>query len=336
MVITGSFFNRGNVAILNIYSQAINSKYTLNEDLLSIQIDTIRNCLYNPVFTDKSLAEVKMIYIEKLKDKLNKKNYILKKKINEFFGTKTPYGVNMESNIEDIENVTLEEIKKVYTKLLNSSCFVYVCGDIEESSLLEKFNDFEIITYNRDLLDLSYLKNLENKGVQIYESEFLQSAISLIYQCDIQYDDKLYYPLKIFIEMLNYDIFNVIREKHNFCYYIYAIKNNYLNTIEIVSEIESKNLDKVVQLIDEIIKDYAIKFNDERFKLARNKILNYIKNSQDNPRDLIDIHFGFDFNKIISSIDELEKAYKNVTREEVIEASKKISLKVISILKEAN
>ena len=163
----------------------------------------------------------------------------------------------MESNIKDIEAVTIDKIKEVYNKLLNSNCSIYVCGDIDENNLVNRFNSFKLKSFETELLDLSYLKDIEKKEKQIFESKFLQSAISLIYQCDIKYNDSLYYPLKVFLEMLNYDLFNVIREKYNFCYYIYAIKNNYLNTIEIVSEIESKNLDKVVELIDEIIGNYS-------------------------------------------------------------------------------
>ena len=134
--------------------------------------------------------------------------------------------------------------------------------------------------------------------------------------------------------MFNYDLFNIIREKYNFCYYIYAISNNYLNTIEIVSEIESKNLEKMIEIIGNIIKDYNDHFNDDQFEISKAKILNYIKNSYDSGSDLIDVHFGFDFNKTISSISELEEKYINVTVDEVKQVSTMLSLKLISILKE--
>ena len=334
MVVTGGYLNRGNVAILKFLSRAINSKYTMNEDLLNIQIETIRDCLFDPCITEEALNEVKMIYIQKLKEKNNHKTYILKKKINEIMGKDNPYGVNIESNIEMINAVTIDKINEVYTKLLNSDCKIYVCGDVNEDDVANKLSSFNLKNTNKELLNLSYLREIENKEVQVFESKFLQSAISIMYECDIKYNDRLYYPFKVFLEILNYDLFNVIREKYNFCYYIYAMSNNYLNTVEIASEIESKNLDKVVELIDDIIEGYSKNFDEERFNLCKNKILTYISNSTDSPRDLIELYFGFDFTKTVASIEELEANYVSVTKEDVISVSKMMKRRMVSILKE--
>lgn len=335
MVVSGNYLNRGNVGILNLTSFAMNSKYTLGENLLLKQIETLKDCLYEPFLTQESLQEVKMVYIQKLKEQYNKKTYILKKKVNEMLGNDNPYGVNMESTIEDIDNVTLEKVKEVYEKLLKSDCSIYVCGNVDENEVCENLSCLKLSNSENEYLNLSYIKPIEKKDTQVYESNFLQSAISIIYECNINYNDDLFYALKLFIEMFNYDLFYIIREKYNFCYYIYSMSNNYLNTIEVVSEIESKNLDKIVELIDEIIKKYIDNFDVERFEICKNKILTYIKNSLDTPKDLIELYSGFDFSKTVSSIEELEEKYRSVTIEQVKEVTKKITLKMVSILKEA-
>lgn len=335
MNVSGGFFNRGNVAIFNIISRAINSKYSLNEDLLTQQVEILHECMFNPVLNEQSLEEIKMIYSEKLKEKANKKTYILKKKINNIFGNNNPYGVNIESNLNDINAVSLEKIKEVYQKLLKSGCRIYICGDVDEEEIVSLFSGFNLIQDKDNILNLNYL-NCINESKNVFESNFLQSAISLIYECNITYSDKLYYALKVFLEMLNYDLYHIIREEYNFCYYIYAISNNYLNTIEIVSEIESKNLEKVIELINNIIKEYTNKIDEDEFIICKDKILTYIKNSLDNPRDLIELEFGFDFNKVSSSVFELEKNYKNVNIDDIKEVAKMVSLKIVSILKEAS
>ena len=194
--------------------------------------------------------------------------------------------------------------------------------------------DLTVISVTLSKTESTYKKALESSNNE-YESKFLQSAISLIYECNIVYTDKLFYALKVFIEMLNYDLFNIIREKHNYCYYIYALCNNYLNTIEIVSEIESKNFKDIIRIIDEIIKDYE---NDKSsdFEITKNKIINLIKANQDNSRDIALVHFGFDFIGAVSSMEELMAKYEEVSYEDVKEVSKMLTLKVASILKEAN
>jgi len=329
--VNASFTNRGDISIFNFRVSLINSRFSLNEDLLTTQINTIYDCLYEPLLTEESLSEVKDIYISKLKDKLNKKTYILKKKINDVLGNDNPYGVNIESNINDISSVNLDDIKRVYNNLFTSKCHVYVVGEVDNEKVISKLG-FLKVNSNNDSLDLSYLKDIEKKD-NVFESNFLQSAISLIYECNINYNDELYYPLKVFIEMLNYDLFNVIREKYNYCYYIYALSNNYLNTIEIVSEIESKNFEDIIRLIDEIIKGYESK-SEEEFIISRDKIINYINSSLDNSRDLSSLYFGFDFNNTINSIEELKERYNKVSLDQVKQVSRTMTLKMTSILKE--
>lgn len=331
--VNGSYTSRGNIGILNFRVSAINSKFSLNEDLLHIQINTIKECLYNPLLDEKTLNEVKDVYVSKLKDKLNKKTYILKKKVNELLGNDSPYGVDIESNIDDISNVTLKDLQRVYDKLLSSKCYVYVIGEVDSNKVNDEFS-FLKVNENSDKLDYSYLKEIKVLNNE-YDSKFLQSAISLIYECNIVYGDELFYALKIFIEMLNYDLFNIIREKYNYCYYIYALCNNYLNTIEIVSEIESKNFKDIMRIIDEIIKEYE---NDKTsdFLITKNKIINLIKANQDNSRDIALVHFGFDFMGKVNSMEELMSKYENVKYEDVVKVSKMLTLKVASILKEAN
>jgi predicted Zn-dependent peptidase len=285
------------------------------------------------LFTEEVLDEIKEIYISKLKDRANKKTYILKKKINEVLGTNNPYGVDIESNIEDISNVTLADVKRVYETIFSSKCSIYVVGQVDNDKLISAF-DFIKLKENTDELEYSYLKTIEESKYE-YESKFLQSAISLIYECNIIHSDRLYYASKVFVEMLNYDLFNIIREKYNYCYYIYAISNNYLNTIEIVSEIESKNFEDVIRITNEIIDGYKEDKTSD-FLVTKNKILNLIKSNEDNARDMALVYFGFDFNKSVSSIEELKNKYEAVNYEEVKEVSKMMKLKMASILKEAN
>ena len=135
--------------------------------------------------------------------------------------------------------------------------------------------------------------------------------------------------------MLNYDLFNIIREKYNYCYYIYALSNNYLNTIEIVSEIESKNFEDVIRITNEIIDSYKEDKSSD-FLITKNKIINLIKSNQDNSRDLALVSFGFDFNNIVSSSEELISKYEEVTYDDVKKVSEMLTLKMASILKEAN
>lgn len=331
--VNGSFSSRGDISLFNFRVSSINSKFSLNEDLFKVQIDTIKECLYSPLLTEEALSEVKDIYISKLKDKLNKKTYILKKKINEVLGNETPYGVEIESNIDDISNVTLDDIKRVYDKLFTSKCYIYVIGQVEENRVLDEFS-FLKIEDNNDALDYSYLKSI-NEGRYEYESKFLQSAISLIYECNIVNNDPLFFALRVFVEMLNYDLFNIIREKYNYCYYIYALSNNYLNTIEIVSEIESKNFEDVIRITNEIIDSYKEDKSSD-FLITKNKIINLIKSNQDNSRDLALVSFGFDFNNIVSSSEELISKYEEVTYDDVKKVSEMLTLKMSSILKEAN
>ena len=136
MTIKGGYFNRGNVAIFNIVSTCMNSKYALGEDLFKAQVELINDCIFNPLINEETLTEVKNVYIQKLKEQSNKKTYLLKKKVNDVLGTTNPYGVNIESDIDSIEGVTIAKIREIYEKLISSNSHIYVCGDVD-STIIE-------------------------------------------------------------------------------------------------------------------------------------------------------------------------------------------------------
>ena len=64
--VNGGYTSRGNIGVVNFRVSAINSKFALSEDLLHTQIDTIKECLYNPILDKKTLNEVKDIYVSRL------------------------------------------------------------------------------------------------------------------------------------------------------------------------------------------------------------------------------------------------------------------------------
>jgi predicted Zn-dependent peptidase len=155
-----------------------------------------------------------------------------------------------------------------------------VCGNVQEEEVTALLGNMNLGTNDGVKIDLGYLTDIK-ESKNVYPSKFFQSAVSLTYQWDINYKHELNYASKIFLEMLNYDLFNIIREKYNYCYYIYAFSNSYLNTVEIVSEIESKNLDDIIRLISEILQNYIDNFNEEQFEISKKKIFTYINNAKD-------------------------------------------------------
>ena len=71
-------------------------------------------------------------------------------------------------------------------------------------------------------------------------------------------------------------------------------------------------------------------------RTVKNTHKEFLNVNLDSARDLCTIYFGFDFNKNVTSIEELIEAYENVSYNQVKEVSEKLKLKMTSILKEAN
>ena len=336
-----STYRIGNYNFLSMKIRFLNEKYTekgMNYASIKLLLDLI--------FKPKLDAD-----FEKCKNKIeksilslndNKVKYAISKLLE---STKDmPYSYNFYGNIEDLNKITIEDIKKCYENLLTNDIIdIFVVGEVNSEEIKNIFKEnFKVKTFHK-VDNKVIVKELTPRAkTNIIREQDDINQIQLTILCSLnsitEYERK--YVSLVYSEMLggsaNSILFDTVREKNSYAYYVNSIIKPYDNNMIIYSGIHEDNEKEVIKLIKKCLKDITKgKFNDEIFLSSKNTIISSLKASLDNPMGIINNCLS---NILVSSptIEEKIKIIEKITKEEVINFSKKITIHTIYILEGSN
>ena len=336
-----STYRIGNYNFLSMKIRFLNEKYTekgMNYASIKLLLDLI--------FKPKLDAD-----FEKCKNKIeksilslndNKVKYAISKLLE---STKDmPYSYNFYGNIEDLNKITIEDIKKCYENLLTNDIIdIFVVGEVNSEEIKNIFKEnFKIKTFHKVDNKVIVKELTPRTKTNIIREQDDINQIQLTILCSLnsitEYERK--YVSLVYSEMLggsaNSILFDTVREKNSYAYYVNSIIKPYDNNMIIYSGIHEDNEKEVIKLIKKCLKDITKgKFNDEIFQSSKNTIISSLKASLDNPIGIINNCLS---NILVSSptIEEKIKIIEKITKEEVINFSKKITIHTIYILEGSN
>lgn len=336
-----STYRIGNYNFLSMKIRFLNEKYTekgMNYASIKLLLDLI--------FKPKLDAD-----FEKCKNKIeksilslndNKVKYAISKLLE---STKDmPYSYNFYGNIEDLNKITIEDIKKCYENLLTNDIIdIFVVGEVNPEEIKNIFKEnFKGKTFHKVDNKVIVKELTPHTKTNIIREQDDINQIQLTILCSLnsitEYERK--YVSLVYSEMLggsaNSILFDIVREKKSYAYYVNSIIKPYDNNMIIYSGIHEDNEKEVIKLIKKCLKDITKgKFNDEIFQSSKNTIISSLKASLDNPIGIINNCLS---NILVSSptIEEKIKIIEKITKEEVINFSKKITIHTIYILEGSN
>lgn len=336
-----STYRIGNYNFLSMKIRFLDEKYTekgMNYASIKLLLDLI--------FKPKLDAD-----FEKCKNKIeksilslndNKVKYAISKLLE---STKDmPYSYNFYGNIEDLNKITIEDIKKCYENLLTNDIIdIFVVGEVNPEEIKNIFKEnFKVKTFHKVDNKVIVKELTPRTKTNIIREQDDINQIQLTILCSLnsitEYERK--YVSLVYSEMLggsaNSILFDTVREKKSYAYYVNSIIKPYDNNMIIYSGIHEDNEKEVIKLIKKCLKDITKgKFNDEIFQSSKNTIISSLKASLDNPIGIINNCLS---NILVSSptIEEKIKIIEKITKEEVINFSKKITIHTIYILEGSN
>ena len=336
-----STYRIGNYNFLSMKIRFLNEKYTekgMNYASIKLLLDLI--------FKPKLDAD-----FEKCKNKIeksilslndNKVKYAISKLLE---STKDmPYSYNFYGNIEELNKIKKKKKKKCYENLLTNDIIdIFVVGEVNPEEIKNIFKEnFKVKTFHK-VDNKVIVKELTPRAkTNIIREQDDINQIQLTILCSLnsitEYERK--YVSLVYSEMLggsaNSILFDTVREKNSYAYYVNSIIKPYDNNMIIYSGIHEDNEKEVIKLIKKCLKDITKgKFNDEIFQSSKNTIISSLKASLDNPIGIINNCLS---NILVSSptIEEKIKIIEKITKEEVINFSKKITIHTIYILEGSN
>ena len=327
----------GNYTNISFKTRFLDEKYTeknMNEESIAFLMDIIFNPnIDNGSFNEEVVNKCKNRIeksIKSLKD--SKLKYTLFKLLENV--EDKPYSYNSYGYLEDLEKIDGKVLYDYYKDMINNDFIdIFVVGDfdsIEIKELIKKY--FKARTYHKTKTNIivEELPIIKKIIEQSEEDNVNQTQFTILCGINNLTEFERKYVIKVYSELLggssNSILFDTVREKNSYAYYVNADVKSYDNILLIYSGIEPGNKNEVFKLIKKCLIDIEKgNFTDDMLNNAKETLVGGIKASLDSPSGIINNYFA----KILVGTDDFEERienFKKVTKEDVINVSKKINI----------
>ncbi|MEE3342912.1 MAG: pitrilysin family protein [Bacilli bacterium] len=327
----------GNYSNLSFKIRFLNEKYT-EKNMNKYSIEFLLDIIFSPDIIDNSFKEESLskckLKLEKdinsLKD--NKLRYTLFKLLET---TKNkPYSYSTYGTIEELNKINTHNLYEYYKKVIKENYIdIFVVGDIDIQNIKPIFKEkFKITNFKKQKNDIlvEELKKLTKPQKISEEDNANQSQLTILCSLNNLTDYERKYVLAVYNEMLggssNSLLFDTVREKNSYAYYINSIAKAYDNTLIIYSGIEADKEQEVVKLIKKTLHNISKGYFDEKLlNSSKETIISSIKASKDSPAGIINSYYA---KELINSLlfEERIDRINEISKKDIINISKKISL----------
>lgn len=333
----------GNFTTLSFNLTFLNEEYT-EKGLHNKSLDFLMEVLFNPNVSNNKFDSLSFNNcVNKLEKSImgrkdNKTKYsifALLQHMGDYAYSYDQYGY-----LSDLKNIDEAKLYEYYKKvLMNDLVDVYVIGNVDSNEIKEYFiNNFKINSFKKEKMNVLIDEVLPRKRVKVFKEDDdvnqTKIAIGLRFNDVSEYERK--YVLYVYNEILggsgNSLLFDTVREKNSLAYYINSIAQGYDNLLIIYTGIDKDRVDLGLKLIKKTIKDIEKgKFTSDMFNNAINMITSSLKLSLETQPSVINNYYAMNIlnsDDINTRISKFEK----VTKEDVINFSKKIKMDTIFLL----
>jgi len=336
--ISASNYISGNYIISSFNTTFLNENYTekgMNEKSINFFLDLIfKPNIKNGNFQFFNLAQrLVKDEIDTMKD--NPKAYSIQRIAEEM--SKLSY--NPVGYIDDLEKIQNEDVINYYENMLKSDLIdIFIIGNIDADKIKKLITEkFKINTVKKTNGTHFIKNNIRKKTQTIKETMPLEQAkLCIGFKLDNLTDFEIKYVMSAYCYILgggpDSKLFKNVREKHSLCYNISCFTRPVTNTMIITAGVNKEDVKKCITLIKkEVAKMAKGDFKDTDIEAAKIIGINALKEIEDYQYSIIKIfesheYLGFDL------LDERSLSIQNVTKEDVINVSKKIHLDTIYIL----
>ena len=327
----------GNYTNISFKTRFLDEKYTeknMNEESIAFLMDII----FNPNVDNNSFNEE---VVNKCKNRIEKSIKSLKDsklkytlfKLLENVKDK-PYSYNSYGYLEDLEKIDGKVLYDYYKKIIDNDFIdIFVVGDfdgVQIKELIKKY--FKARTFHKTKFNIIVEELPITKKVieQAEEDNVNQTQFTILCGINNLTEFERKYVIKVYSELLggssNSILFDTVREKNSYAYYVNADVKSYDNILLIYSGIEPGNKNEVFKLIKKCLSDIEKgNFTDDMLSNAIETLIGGIKASLDSPSGIINNYFA----KILVGTDDFDERienFKKVTKDDIINVSKKINI----------
>lgn len=345
IVIYASTMRVGNVIDLHVSLDFINPEYIEDEGYIEDVIKTLFEVILNPnVCNDEFDLKTFNIVKERLRREINSlKENPVKQSIKEAIKTmdsNSPTSYEILGTIEELENITPAKLYDAYKSLRkNFKVDVFLIGNLDMdnvASLIKKyFKNRYIVSDNFEVM----VDNKETKKVKVkaMKSDNIQTNLVMLFNLKNLSELEKNITLNCFNYLygsggLTSKLYKSIREENSLCYAINSMYLKYDKLLMVQISLDNCNVKKAISLVKKELKSMQNgNFSEEEVRDAINNMVISLDMSLDNNIAILN-NYVFNIYDKLPSIEERKEYFKKLTKEDIVNVSKKVKLNTIFTL----
>ena len=345
IVIYASTMRVGNVIDLHFSLDFINPEYIEDEGYIEDVIKTLFEVILNPnVCNDEFDLKTFNIVKERLRREINSlKENPVKQSIKEAIKTmdsNSPTSYEILGTIEELENITPAKLYNAYKSLRkNFKVDVFLIGNLDMdnvASLIKKyFKNRYIVSDNFEVM----VDNKETKKVKekTMKSDNIQTNLVMLFNLKNLSELEKNITLNCFNYLygsggLTSKLYKSIREENSLCYAINSMYLKYDKLLMVQISLDNCNVKKAISLVKKELKSMQNgNFSEEEVRDAINNMVISLEMSLDNNIAILN-NYVFNIYDKLPSIEERKEYFKKLTKEDIVNVSKKVKLNTIFTL----
>lgn len=321
--------------ILTTRIQYIRSDWIEEKDYIHKVKEITDQVLFHSVLDEASFEEAKYLYRNKLTRILDDPDGLAVYTCLTTLNTNHEISIPIQGSLDDLDQLTLQDIQNVYSAYLKADKHIFVCGCLDEEmkTYLERMDSSSKLNSTRSLLPiLDYQEEIIEKNIS-------QSSIALVYATSTDILSEDYYKMFVMNSLLGQSptslLFEEVREKHSLCYSISSYLIQFDGALIITLGTNKENIEKAIDLINQQIQRIIdLDFDPELLNTAKKDCIDSLIVAQDYPFSQIDQRF---MDVLLSRDTDRDKKIKNIQKvslEDVSAAAKKLKKISLVIVKE--
>lgn len=318
--------------ILTTRIQYIRSDWIEEEDYIHKVKEITDQVLFHSVLDEASFEEAKYLYRNKLTRILDDPDGLAIYTCLTTLNTNHEISIPIQGSLDDLDQLTLQDIQNVYSAYLKADKHIFVCGCLDEEmkTYLERMDSSSKLNSTRSLLPiLDYQEEIIEKNIS-------QSSIALVYATSTDILSEDYYKMFVMNSLLGQSptslLFEEVREKHSLCYSISSYLIQFDGALIITLGTNKENIEKAIDLINQQIQRIIdLDFDPELLNTAKKDCIDSLIVAQDYPFSQIDQRF---MDVLLSRDTDRDKKIKNIQKVslEVVSAAAKKLKKISSVI----
>ncbi len=227
----------------------------VEEPIAEEAIEFLAEILYHPLINQETFAEAKNRLTSRLNRILEQPMRLAIDQGFKYFGEGTPVAYSSQGDLEQIDQITLEDILKFHQQLLASPVFSIVVGANEAKTTNKAFKKYFKQQPEINLDKVFYHMRPASPRVLKIEKQVNQANLVKFYSTGIDVNEKDFtslHMLSIILGQLPTSLlFQEVREKNSLTYSISSSLQSYDGMMMINTSLDSKDIDAANQLIDQ-------------------------------------------------------------------------------------